>query len=336
MDKKELTIDELKKMENLIKVTESINSLYQKMINLELKGQRDTKEYQTLLDYLTIALDTENRLYNELLIDYDKVFLLVDYLDSEDEVINIDSIIEGYSNSKVPSRIMKSLLKEVVASEKFANSLIPNKYKQLIRLLNLNEAEELITKKILATIDLDMAFTRDISVVYLAMLEEFINNSDYEDYLDNLIKTKYDIIFINRDIEKEFIANGFRASKTPDLSSELCANISDIDYEVYDYLKNQIFSDIAIEQIEYLFSINDNDYKNENICEKALLRQCLLRAIFLILDDEIIDAINENVHNIIESDDYLEAFPEAKISEKNIINCFKKIKLDRGKIKVYS
>ena len=55
-----------------------------------------------------------------------------------------------------------------------------------------------------------------------------------------------------------------------------------------------------------------------------------------IEDDEIIDAINENVHNIIESDDYLEAFPEAKISEKNITNCFKKIKLDRGKIKVYS
>ena len=336
MSEVRLEAKDLKKLKELIKVTESIGTLYQEMQDLEINGQKNSQKYQKLLDYLTIALDTENRLYNELLIDYDKVFSMVDYLDSEDEDVNIDAIIEDHSDGKVRSRIMKALLRETVISKRFANGLIPGMHKQLMKLLGLKEMEGLITDRILAMIDLDMALSRDVLVIYLAMLDEFITNPDYTEYLDVLTKTKYDIVFINRNIESEFLANDFVVSRTPDLSSELCANLNDIDYDMYGQLKNQFLSDAAIEQIEYLWDINDDDYEDDDIRANALLTQCLLRSIFTVLDDDIIDQINEEFHDVIESDEYMEEFPNYKISEKNIIDCFKRIKLDRGKIKVHS
>ena len=52
-----------KKIADIIKVTEAIKTLYDRLCNLEINNLKETKEYHKNLDYLMISLETEESFY---------------------------------------------------------------------------------------------------------------------------------------------------------------------------------------------------------------------------------------------------------------------------------
>ena len=85
-------------MEELVKIEDSISSLYQKMYELELEHKKETLEYQTLLDYLVIALDVEERKYNDLFTDGNEALDFVVSFDSK-KGIGLEEIIKGKTDN---------------------------------------------------------------------------------------------------------------------------------------------------------------------------------------------------------------------------------------------
>ena len=62
----------------------------------------------------------------------------------------------------------------------------------------------------------------------------------------------------------------------------------------------------------------------------------MLRSAFLFMSDEAVMEVNEKFHDFIESREYFQKYPNNQISEKKIIQCFKRIKSDRNKLELSS
>lgn len=312
-------------MEELVKIEDSISSLYQKMYKLELEHKKETLEYQTLLDYLVIALDVEERKYNDLFTDGNEALDFVVSFDSK-KGIGLEEIIKGKTDNKVLIRIYNTLTDSVITNNKSVRKILfedtEEKYAKL---------EEMLIKLFTTEMQFQLALNKDGYMLFLALLEIYLNNPDYAEYREDLLKVKYNIIFLNKNIEHSFLDNDFTMPK-PDLSSKLYASLVGVSGEGYEKIKNNIYSEIAAYQLaSMLFNEKENyEDKKENI-----LRSIWLRSLFLTLDNEVIDVLNESVHDLIESDEYINNDTIRK-NEDEVISCFKKIKLDRQKVKVYS
>lgn len=52
-------------MQKIIEITESIKAIYNKLCELEIKNQKNSPEYKQNIDYLKIALQVEEQIYNQ-------------------------------------------------------------------------------------------------------------------------------------------------------------------------------------------------------------------------------------------------------------------------------
>lgn len=312
-------------MEELVKIEDSISSLYQKMYELELEHKKETLEYQTLLDYLVIALDVEERKYTDLFTAGNEALDFVISFDSK-EGIGLEEIIKDKTDNKVLIRIYNTLTDSVITNNKSVRKILFEDTEE-----NYAKLEEMLIKLFTTEMQFQLALNKDGYMLFLALLEIYLNNPDYAEYREDLLKVKYNIIFLNKNIEHSFLDNDFTMPK-PDLSSKLYASLVGVSGEGYEKIKNNIYSEIAAYQLaSMLFNEKENyEDKKENI-----LRSIWLRSLFLTLDNEVIDVLNESVHDLIESDEYINNGTIRK-NEDEVISCFKRIKLDRQKVKVYS
>ena len=65
MEKYKLVNENYNWLKRIIQITTSIETLYKKLFILEINGQKDTEEYKKTMDYLSIALDVEDNVYEE-------------------------------------------------------------------------------------------------------------------------------------------------------------------------------------------------------------------------------------------------------------------------------
>lgn len=312
-------------MEELLKIEDSISSLYQKMYKLELEHKKETLEYQTLLDYLVIALDVEERKYTDLFTDGNEILDFVISFDSK-EGIGLEEIIKGKTDNKVLIRIYNTLTDSVITNNKAVRKILFEDTEE-----NYAKLEELLIKLFTTEMQFQLALNKDGYMFFLALLEIYLNNPDYAEYREDLLKVKYNIIFLNKNIEHSFLDNDFTMPK-PDLSSKLYANLVGISSENYEAIKNNIYSEIAAYQLALMLFNEKENYEDK---KENILRSIWLRGLFLTLDNEVIDVLNESVHDLIESDEYINNDTIRK-NEDEVISCFKRIKLDRQKVKVYS
>lgn len=303
MQKYIFEISDFKQMESLIKTASSIDSLYQKMYELEIHGKKDTEEYKKLFDYLIIALEVENKIYKDSKLDYKKGFAWFDYLiDNKlpfDYVSDLESIMRQDYNHRIIRRILNSLLYQITLES-----------------------------------DVQKALEKDVINAYLVFLQESIDKQNYHNLKKNLIKSKYNTAFIKKEIETEMILSNFTISNTLYISSRFIADLMNMDLEFYNMSKNLYGGKISMFQISELMEMQDESYNDPVKSTTSTLRQCLMRAAFLLMSDEIISEVNDEFHEIIESNEYLCRNPHDKISEQLVINCFKSIKKDQKKPKV--
>ena len=160
-------------MEELVKIEDSISSLYQKMYELELEHKKETLEYQTLLDYLVIALDVEERKYTDLFTAGNEALDFVVSFDSK-KGIGLEEIIKGKTDNKVLIRIYNTLTDSVITNNKSVRKILfedtEEKYAKL---------EEMLIKLFTTEMQFQLALNKDGYMLFLALLEIYLNNPDY-------------------------------------------------------------------------------------------------------------------------------------------------------------
>lgn len=340
MEKYRLQTQDFELIEKLTKTTTSIETLYKKMYDLEINGKKETEDFKKIVDYLKIAIDVESKMYQDSSLSYQRCIALADYILQDklpDSFLDdVESIMtQDYSN-RVLRRILNILVHKIISDYESVKEMLPTELLDLMFQLGISNPDKMVTQAIYSSIELQKAFEKDTLNGYLVFLQEFINKKDYEAFKEDLIRSKYNTSFINKIIEEDMISNNFDIPETFYLNSKFVADITQTDLKLYGLLKNSYGVKESTKQISEVIEMKDEDYNNPKSATTSILRQCLMRASFLLMSDEVISDINYEFHEFIENEKYLNRHPDDHISERLIINCFKSIKRDKSKQVVLS
>lgn len=340
MKKYKLVNKDFEWLERITQTTISIEALYKKMYDLEINGQKDTEEFSTLMEYLTIAIDVEDKVYNDANLNYSKCVALTEYIINDklpSEYLNdTESIMLQDYNNRVSRRILNILMHKVISDYNSVKEVLPRELIGVMEQLGMPNPEQLVSQAIYSSVELQKAFEKDILNGFLAFLQEFINKKDYYSFRKYLVRSKYNTAFINKDTEIDMRNNRFEIPETFYTNSSFIADLTQTDLELFELLKNSYGTREANQQISEIIEMNDMDYSDPTKATTSILRQCLMRAAFLLMSDEVISDINYEFHQFIEDKNYLERHHKDRISEQIVVSCFRGIKKDRNKPSVLS
>ena len=89
-----------------------------------------------------------------------------------------------------------------------------------------------------------------------------------------------------------------------------------------------------LEHSEKLLKIEDLDYNDNSKFIVSILRQCFIRASFLLMNNDSIEDLNDYFHELIDSEKFTNKYLNSNISQNLIIECFRKVRKDRVKVRV--
>lgn len=326
---------EIEKIDRLINITASIDETYKGLYKLELEGKKNTAEYKKLLEYLKSLRNIENNLYNDENLTLEKCSMWANYILSnkvhKEFFDGIEGIIIRDQKYRIFMRILGILKKKVIYDVNNMTRLIPKQMKDLIKNQNIPDLNKLTNYAVKSNIDINKAVEKDTFNAFLLLLQEFTDDDKYLDITYELLQTKYDISFIDVDVENDMINNNFNIQNVLYENARFTADLYQMPLKALTMIKDSNGSRNAMIQISEIIKINDEDYDEENKLITSILRQCLLRASLLSLTDDMIADVNFKFHEIIDCKEYLSRNPQNDISENAIINCFKGIKKDKEK-----
>ena len=340
MDKDNLIKEEIDKLEQLIKVTTSIDNIYTKLYTLEINNQKETDEYNESLEVLKKEILQEEKIYEELKKQDSKEYLkYTKYLLQKTKYknINIEQLLMNQQyEDRIFARIITSFMEKYELDSKVIKNIIPQEFTDLLNDMGIEEPEKMINESIKNSIAITEAFEKDLHNTYLYILKETIESNQYKYYINKLILSKYNHSFIYKKIEQSMISNNFNIEDTLYVTSHFIGDMNGLDDNSYDLMADHKFTKIHAEQVSELLEISDMEYSDTNKAITSILRQCLLRATFSLMSDKALEETKQIFDNYIESPKYLDRHPYDKISIQLILNCYNSIKKDKTKQNILS
>ena len=305
----------------IININLHIKKIYDKLYEYEIKGENNPEKLNELIDNLNICNSVLNRCYKEGNLSISKCDELVNYISNKK------------SNSTEENMVFNKIIIDLddiesILSAEGVIALNNEDYKH-IKSLGYNNPIEFIRKVLSNKISIERALRTDVLSENLYFIEQLINNKNYKKYKDRLIYAKYSLCFISREIENLMINNSFKVPKEIYLSSKMVSEYLDSKDEYEIYRKNYA-EEIAYSAIEDILTVKDEEYNKDNIIVNSLIKQSLLRAALLLLDDKSINDINYDFHALADEEENKEK------SIGYIIDGFKSVNSDRNKRLVLS
>ena len=248
--------------------------------------------------YINILLEIEKRIedsylklqyieaHKEVEEDYDYYFKEIKTW-CEKEVAMLSTMMENFSLKEIKDALLKkkTSLKEIPISLGY----LPDA--SIYRLLYL--VEKMQGDDIL---DYASILKTDINRILLIFLEHLINNNYYEEIREDLILYKYSIIFMDLDLENDFLLNKL------DNNIELQAN----NYRTFDF-PGYIYVDKTIldyESEDYLsFIINHEDFKQYSSTYALVVISVInVLARFTLCEEETLNLVYDDLKCLLESD----------------------------------
>lgn len=322
MKENNLTYEDFKQIESLLKNNTNIDKLYSKLYTLELEGHKDTEEYKKHLEYLSMFLEFEEKIYKEANLSIKKTLSWINFLNQK-------------SNNKIVARILYNLFTRITKSYNELLTIPNSQTEEITKLLSINAMgpnKETICKCIV----LKETIEKNLYLPFLNFIEAYIQNNTNKELHENLLSGKYNTLFTNPKIEKIALSNNFTISPIPHVIEEIPKEIDNINVELYKNIKDLISYTIAEGEIYHLLEISDFEYNDISKTTISVFRQCMLRSAFQIMSDEKISDLNFSFHEYVESENYQESHPNNDISYNLIVHNFKEIKKDKNKRKILS
>lgn len=328
-----LTRKDFDELEELIKITTTIETLYNKLYELEINNKKTTKEYDKMLNCLIMVIELENKKYQESKLNSHKAIAWLDYL-LEDRLPltfenNMESIIKLNNNELTKRRIINNLISKIINcknegySDKMNYLISELEYFKINRRgTNPENYDEFVNNHILKEETIN---------IFLTNLKEQIEvcnkKEEYKKYQEQLIKTKYNISFIHKKNEMNIIENNFNIENIPYIDP-----ITLYGYSLWDeIIKKDYAREIYAFNTCELVNISDDDYDNQEKIIIALLRQANIKTALSLLEEKEQTEIYDGFEKLIKTDKYLSFCPNSKMSELLVKNSFKKKILSRDK-----
>jgi len=246
-----------------------LDNLY-KLRNLELSNKKDTDEFKSLTESIKTTLDLEKSLYEKLGNNPDKINYIAN---------NILDLKDAWS--------LGSELKIVSHDNQY--DLV--KFRIVLKLLFINNREnknESVVLNGLTSISIEVR--KDIVNSILSILNEYLNDKRFNSIKKELLTLKYNLAFLFEWLEKYLVENNFKINDEVYWSSYLVAETYNLDYSVIERFQYDAIVEISKLTAENIMLGSAHIlYKSEYL--KAVISQIYLRAMFLISDDDLRNAI---------------------------------------------
>ena len=346
MDKFAIKPDDLKLFNNLKKTTTTIESIYKKMYELEINNKSEDDSYFELINLLKSLVETENDLYKQINLDYNKAISILKYITnnkvSRDFITDFDSITSLDFNNRVYRRILATLMIYITSNKQFIKDYLDDDYLNFIKQNSKKEPYKLAVETSYLDTILRNFLCKDLLTGLLTFLQDNIDISNeydrskekqlYLDCRDDLIRTKYFISFINKDVESDMISNNFVISEKICLDSKDKSDKHKIDPTLYNIVRTSTGISVSNKQLYDILEINNFHYYDSELATSVILKQCLMRSAFLLLNEDVLSKINYKYHYYIESNNYLSKHPNNSISEDIVSKGFKAINKDKSRL----
>lgn len=318
----EFNIDtkDLKLIESLLKNNTNIDKLYSKLCTFELEGNKE--QYQKHLEYLSIYLECEEKIYKEANLSIKKALSWIYLLNEK-------------SNNKIVYRILNNLFLRIITDYNELSSLSYYELQYISKLLSI-KAENTNEDTMCKCIVLKETVEKNLYYTFLNFLELYIQSTTNKELKEKLVLGKYNTLFTNPKIEKLTFSDNFNILPTPHIIEDVPKELLPLNNDLYRSVKDLISYTIANNEIHELLKISDSDYTDNEKIILSIFRKSMLRASFQIMSDEKIGDLNYGFHEYTESEKYKNEHEEDHISYNLIIHCFNEIKKDKKKRKILS
>ncbi len=232
-----------KKLDDLIKIGLSVNTINSNLCRLEKEGKKDSPEFQKFVSYLQIATEVENEKIKDITYDEDDMNELFYFLEKKYNLYAHDPYYDYMyfdAETRVATRIMKTLetaLDEVYIDNTFEDDydddfLEDKLFKVYSDFNKMNIYQNLKNKAV------EIESTKELSDISISN-----NNKSVKDLY---LEYKYNAAFVDKDIEWSFIFNNFDASellllKPREQARNLGMSIAEYINEKHYYLSYDIF-----------------------------------------------------------------------------------------------
>ena len=339
MDVYNFNFDDFKILESLLQITTKISNAYDELCKLEINNQKDSKEYQELLEKLNKLIEKENGEYQKKQFSHEDCIKYLKLLESKTSIPAMDTRVtislKHYDN-RVIRRIINNLLNILDQNKGFHQMVVNNQATNELKNIIGNITEEDLLKGVENSAKIQSAIDNDIHSMFLSILEESISYKSNIDYRNELIQAKYCVLFTHKKMESMFIGNNFNIPNTVYTSSKIINQLLKEPEMAYHLIKHMKLISMAKFDINALLNINDTEYNNHNVFFSSIITACHIRAILSLMESENVDDFNQEFHEILDSPKYLSKHQNDRISESIIINCFRYFKKDREKTRTLS
>jgi len=311
--------DSITKLKN---ISSSMASLYQKLYDLEISGNKDSLEYKELIILLKESILKEKEVYKDLNFSSEKCDAWLDYLNGiqDSGKMLFGSISEFDCIKRISSRVSR-----------IGNNLL---YKSILKAFSINS--DMFDEFVDVNDEINLAFNMDFAASYLYFLNYFINNNNYVKYRSSLIKTKYELAFLRLDLDKGLSNSNFESPESLYIASKMMGDLYGLPNYIYMELKNMMASINFWEYADILLEINDNNYSSDyyNVC--SIMCQAFIKASLVLLDADGIKELSSEYNEELLSSDYRKKHLNHRISESIIMQCLQNAKYDREKVSYLS
>ncbi len=336
MKKIELSKDDYKDIKYIIEISKAIHNIYEELLNLEIKGLKNSKQYKDLFLKLQALINIENdKLIN--LIQYGtKIDALMQYLISLINEFKPDPILIAISNDKENYPV-----KRLIFKLRYFNMILPSLYTEnnpnLSSLFDLElyfkSTQEEIIRDIKTVSNLIESFDTDVFTFFLTMLQAKIKSPFFIGSKQELIKAKYNFSYIFPSFERVAAYYSMDAPKDiylyRELMTDLLQHFNQAHLEGLRHNTEVLYAGVAEDETERLLNLKSDDYSNPKIQVEAMMSEIYLRSIFKVLPTDLINELTDNFHSSYENGTF--PYSEYKKSIELVTSAYRLRKKDNIK-----
>ena len=311
-------------LDSLIRISDSIGKIYQNLFQLEISGKKNSSEYIKYLDYLSIAREVEQKMYDKNDMNALKCCELLKYILSQEMMDNISddqSLIKAnYREGKV--RRVYNILNGRMVDDTKGMVYLMRKYNETDFTIPQEVVEINYKGKVIERI-----IDKERNMLFLGILLHNIPENLIKRTSD-LVNLKYYLAFINIDVEQELMLSSFKVDEKVPLLSNVIADCYGMKQTEYYTLQNIYGFSHSLQQVNHLLTFDDLHYLSSECQYQSYIYSSLLRSYMTFLSDISVLELNKKFNDILNS----KAKEKIKhyISERIIKRCFYNIYIDRN------
>ena len=336
MNLNNFTKEELTIIESFIKSSHNIKNIYEKLEQLDINNLKNSQEYIYLINKLKQEINVENNKYKNANLTTEQKTKIIELLASNPNSSrkdNIDTIINQQDNDLITRRVFNILINQTITNINYTKNNIPTELLEFINAYNIPINDNKINKEINNYTQIQLAISNDINLVFLSILQDNLNLWKYSQYKNNLLKSFYSTIFINKNIEEQLINNNFNIDNNVYISSKLINDLLKSNSTIYNIISSILVEPQLDSHISNLLKIKDTEYNYPSINIYSILTECYIRSLLTFLTNERVQYLKKKFHYLTVNPTYSK---DNRNSQEIIINCFKNIKQDKSKKRIIS